>query len=192
MGQSPLMDYPNMQEIEEMALKAIPLYSSFHGELSRWVRIPYGTKSRSLDGRGSSSTGGRCNPTGVAAIYAALDPETAFAEWLEVYRQRNLRKTPIVFLQIVCQLQAVLDLSDAPKVGKIGLDPTADPLWGEINRKTKAETRFQAFARWCKSNTGLEAIIFSSHRGAGKNIVIYPDLKPLSVMSIVNDHDLFP
>lgn len=115
--------------------------------------------------------GARWNPPKVAAIYTALERETALAEAehrlsLEpIPLRKDIRRT---IYRIHVSLNSVIDLSDSAQLEYMGIDqPT---LEGIEKSSLLACQRLGGGVDWHE----YDGLLVPSARGAGANLIIYP------------------
>lgn len=146
----------------------------------RAVSPRYAASRDALSGLGAKKHGGRWNPPGgFAAVYGALDPETAMAEALAVQRHYGLPvhgAFPRVFLAIECRLKRVVDVTDAKVERALGvsLAGLVEADWRAANDEgTQCLSQALGHAAFA---AGWEGMILPSARAAGGRIaVMFPD-----------------
>lgn len=125
-----------------------------------------------LSGRGAALHGGRFNPKGVPALYAALAVLTALREANQV---GNLQPTTLVAYE--ADIAAVFDGRDAAALAAEGFDAEAlaDPAWRDRMR-AEGEAPTQGFARRLIAAGHHGLLVRSFARGAGPddlNLVLW-------------------
>ncbi len=155
----------------------------------------YATETDLLTGEGSRIFGGRWNPKGTAAVYAALTPETAMAETLASNRYFGIPlqdAMPRTFVAFHARLQHVLDFrqGDVRRRLQVSLDRILHVDWRrELNAghdpitQTLGQAAFEA---------GLEGILVpSAQNPKDANLVIFPaNLKTGSELILLNKEKL--
>ena len=139
----------------------------------------YAKEGDLLTGEGSRLHGSRWNPSGVAAIYASLSPETAMEESLAHYRFYSIpirTAMPRMFVAIKVQLTSVLDLTVG--VNRRRLQIAESRLLQSDWRSEMAlgkEALPQLVGRAAKE-AGFEAILVRSAADKkGINLIVFPD-----------------
>ncbi|HEY5804938.1 MAG TPA: RES family NAD+ phosphorylase [Lysobacter sp.] len=133
-------------------------------------------------GAGAAKAGGRFNRPGQQAVYHALEPETAIAE----YGQANPVFGPGTIATYQLQLAQVVDFS-------AGYSDAWDQLWQEWDCEWKRLYFMEEVEppTWFMSDivaTVAVGLLFpSTRRPGGTNIVIYPDR--LDDADVFNVHD---
>jgi RES domain-containing protein len=124
-----------------------------------------------LSGAGAATAGGRFNRVDSPALYLALEPETALAEFSQ--SEPVFGPGTIACYQI--QLASVLDFS-------AGYSPAWDPLWLEWDCAWKRLAFIEDIEppTWLMADevidNGASGLLFpSTKRPGGTNLVIYPD-----------------
>lgn len=145
--------------------------------------------SQPLSGAGAANKGGRLNRPGVHALYLSDSAETAIAE----YQQLSPLMPPLTLVTYEVVLHHVVDFS-------AGFDPAHwSPLWQELS----CDWRRLAFYEdteppsWVLADQVLSAggrgVLFPSQRGAGMNLVVYPDaLTPEDRLSVYDPAQRLP
>lgn len=87
---------------------AIELWRAF---VPRWAHRP-------LSGEGAARFGGRWNPVGAPAIYAARELSTAWAEYNQGFVQH-----PALIAKLILHGARLADLTDAATLDRHGVDP---------------------------------------------------------------------
>ena len=77
----------------------------------RWAHLP-------LSGEGAARFGGRWNPVGAPAIYAARELSTAWAEYNQGFVQH-----PALVVQLRLEGARLVDLTDPDELGRRNIDP---------------------------------------------------------------------
>jgi len=118
-------------------------------------------------------SGGRWNRRGrYGALYTALTPEGALAEYRKYFRQRNMTgrpQTPHDLVSIEVDLHPVLDLTD-PANGIV--DPQAPFLTGDSDED---KDQCHALADAIRAAGYVAVIVPSAAEKGQKNLVIYID-----------------
>ena len=137
-----------------------------------------------LSGAGAGKSGGRLNRVGVDALYLALEPETAIAE----FRQDDPLVRPATVVAYRITLGRVVDFRG-------GYDPAHwDPLWQELTCNWKRLAFLDEIEppSWVLGDlvrqAGIAAVLFpSTRRPGGINLVVYPDLLGPDDAMVVHD-----
>jgi RES domain-containing protein len=147
----------------------------------RWASQP-------KSGQGAATHGGRANRPRVAALYLALDYDTAIKEFIR--RSELLRPGTLVSYQL--KLERVVDF-------RHGFNQTWDPIWEDFNcdwEKLWFNDRIEP-PSWVIGDkvieSGAKGILFNSvKKEGGHNLVIYVDqLNQLDLLNVVDpDHAL--
>lgn len=123
----------------------------------RWAHAP-------LSGEGARRHGGRYNPPGTPAFYAALDPHTAYAEYTQ-----GLYDRPGLLCAFEIVNATVLDLTTPTGLAASGLtDADLRCRWAG---RSDAPTQLAAARLGVLEVDGL--IYASLHHGGGRNIVLW-------------------
>jgi len=128
---------------------------AFHGKLYRALNPVYARQP--LSGRGAELHGGRFNPKGVAALYAALSVMTAIREANQI---GSLQPTTLVSYD--AEIENVFDARNAHALAGEGMDAAAlaANTWRDEMR-ILGEARTQGFARRL-INRGYHAVLVKS------------------------------
>ena len=138
---------------------------AYRMHVPRWASLP-------LSGEGAAKHGGRANRPGVAALYLALETETALGE----YRQLSPLVPPGTLVSYRVTVSRVVDFRE-------GYDGRSwDPLWesfGEDWRALWFDRRIEP-PSWVLGDDVIaergRGILFrSSVVDSGTNLVLYPD-----------------
>lgn len=73
-----------------------------------------------ISGEGAARHGGRFNRKGVAALYTALDPTTA---WMEAQQGFPFKAQPMTLVGYRVRCDALIDLTDPRTLAAAGIDP---------------------------------------------------------------------
>jgi RES domain-containing protein len=173
-----LVPHPESGRIARAIERCQPLTTGWKGILFRSASPEFATVHDLLTGAGSKRLGGRWNPKGIAAVYGSLDPMTAMAETLAHHRHYDWpleEALPRVFVSIRGTLHHVLDITDGKVRHTLGIsaERLAEEPWRELQDQGR-EARTQSVGRgaW---EAGFEALLVPSARGAGTNLVFFPD-----------------
>ncbi len=154
--------------------------AKFEGVIYRAVSPRYASSRDAVSGLGAKKHGGRWNPPGeFAAVYGALDPETAMAEALAVQRYYGLPvhgAFPRVFLAVECRLKRVVDVTDAKVERALGVNLAGlvELDWRAANDEG-SESLSQALGRAAFAATWEGMILPSARAAAGRIAVVFPD-----------------
>lgn len=143
-----------------------------------------------LSGEGSRRWGGRWNPPGrFAAVYAALDAETALGESLAMVRYYGLpehRAMPRVFVGLEIRLGVVLDLGDGAVRRRLGVSQQrmVEEDWrAGFGTERLGVTQLVGWAAYAAGFGGM--LVPSAARAGGVNIVVFPaNLGPGSMLRV--------
>jgi RES domain-containing protein len=155
----------------------------------------YATETDLLTGEGSCKNGGRWNPKGTAAVYAALTLETAMAETLATNRYFGIPlqdAMPRTFVAFLARLQHVLDFrqGDLRRRLQVSLDRILHVDWRKENKAGQLSiTQIIGQAAY---EAGLEGILVpSAQNPKDANLVIFPaNLKTGSELILFNKEKL--
>lgn len=172
--------HPRSPNLRAACRRGLTSAVPFNAILYRAVAPRYASSRDALSGLGAKIHGGRWNPPGeFAAVYGALDPETAMAQALAVQRHYGLpvhRAFPRVFLAIECRLKRVVDVTDAKVERALGvkLSGLVESDWRAANDEgTQSLSQALGHAAFA---AGWEGMILPSARAAGGRIaVMFPD-----------------
>jgi RES domain-containing protein len=153
-------------QLVELIARAAPL----HGEFFRSVAFRHFHPDDVVSGEGTHLHGGRFVPSGVAAVYASFDEQTALRE---VTARRSLlhgksrvefRDYPRMIYVLRITTQRNLDLS-------IPLETDLQKVLAHALRPNEHKAS-QALAEfWIRA--GIESAVFPSATGSGRNVVVY-------------------
>ena len=154
-----------------------PEQVAFRMHSPRWAFEP-------LSGAGAGNSGGRLNRIGIDALYLALDPETAIAE----YRQDDPLVRPGLLVSYRITIGQAVDF-------RAGYDPAHwDPLWQDLGCNWQGMSLLDEVEppSWALGTlvraAGIVAVLFpSTRRVGGVNLVVYPDLLAAGDQLLVHD-----
>jgi RES domain-containing protein len=158
---------------------------SYSGRLYRALNPLYAREP--LSGRGAELHGGRFNPKGAPALYAALTVMTALREANKV---GSLQPTTLVSYD--AKIERVFDTRDAAGLAAEGLDAAAlaDDTWRDQMR-AKGEAATQAFGRRLFSRGYHGLLVRSFAPGAAAddlNLVLWTwGAGPPSRLTLIDD-----
>jgi RES domain-containing protein len=149
------------------------------GCIFRFATVRYANRTDFLAGLGSKKHGGRWNPPGLFnCVYGSLDPQTALAESQATFLAYGIpldRARPRVLASVSLKLQSVLDLTahGCLRILRVTQKQLISLDWAS-EQQTGAEALTQAIGRLAWEEK-LEAIIVSSARANGANLVLFPN-----------------
>jgi len=176
--------------IAECRQREIALHATgFH-----FADMKYANESDLLSGEGAGIYGGKWNPPGLNAVYAALDPVTALKESYRNFEEFGFSPKPRVMAGLAIRLRHVLDLTDSRIRRPLGFT-VADLVeedWAGIQQAGE-ESWTQAIGRGA-AIAGFEGLLVPAARHApGRNVVIFPQkLRRGSAVKAIAADDLPP
>lgn len=124
----------------------------------RWAHAP-------LSGAGAARFGGRWNPVGAPAIYAACELSTAWAEYNQGFVQH-----PALIARLELTGARLADLTNPAELAELGLDPAIhDCPWRDI--MDRGETPPTHVARGRLMAQGIDGVIYPSVMSRGGTCV---------------------
>ena len=155
------------------ACSVVPLQARGH-------RVAPGTavvKNMTFDRLWCGVAAGRCNPSGIKRIYAALGSATAAAEYAHILRSAGLdpEAEETFHYAIDLELTAVLDLTDAAQRKTLRLTKR-DMIRAFTEDPAKPQIALQVIGSLIAGGlTSCCGIVFPSARMVGgKNVVVFP------------------
>jgi RES domain-containing protein len=108
--------HPDSDRIKRAMQRCLASAGAWSGDLYRFSTPKWSTTAELLTGAGALKAGGRWHPIGLCrAVYASLDPLTAFHESLAHYKRYGLSvrtAMPKTVNAVAAQLHHVLDLTE--------------------------------------------------------------------------------
>lgn len=175
-----LKEHPWSGRLLRACAEAARFAAKFEGVIYRAVSPRYAASRDAISGLGAKKYGGRWNPPGeFAAVYGALDPETAMAEALAVQRHYGLPvhgAFPRVFLAVECRLERVVDVTDAKVERALGVNLAGlvELDWRAAN-DTGSESLSQAVGRAAFAAKWEGMVLPSARAAEGRIAAIFPD-----------------
>lgn len=156
---------------------------ALEGTFSRCVS----RKRDPLSTEGSRLIGGRFNPAGLPALYLAGSPAFAVAEALELADTYGVtRFNPRLLISVDVELSAVLDLTSAGNLGRIGL--AAAELLADWRAGSDASATQRVGEQ--ASRAGVEAILFPSRiEPSVSNLCVFRENLVAASRLTVNGYD---
>ena len=160
-----------------MILTDLGPVTAYRMHTPRWATVP-------TSGAGAAAHGGRANRPGTAALYLALEPETAVRE----YQQLSSLMPPGTLVSYTVHIAPVVDF-------RAGYDSSRWPeLWEEFHcdwRELWFNRRVEP-PSWVLADEALAAgtkgVLFASRLApSGLNLVVYNDMLDAADVLEVND-----
>lgn len=125
----------------------------------RWAHLP-------LSGEGAARFGGRWNPVGVPAIYAARELSTAWAEYNQGFVQH-----PALIAQLTLNDARLADLTDRQTLDMLGVDETIhDCEWRDA--LDRGETPATHVVQRRLAAEGWHGLVYPSFMSVGGTCVV--------------------
>jgi len=150
----------------ELISRAAPL----HGDFFRSVAFRHFHPDNVVSGEGTRLHGGRFVPSGIAAVYASFDEQTALREvtarksLLGGRKPIEFRNYPRMIYVLRISTKRNLDLS-------VSMGPDLQKVLTQALRPTEHKAS-QALAEFWIDG-GIESVVFPSATGSGRNVVVY-------------------
>ena len=120
----------------------------------RWAHLP-------LSGEGAARFGGRWNPVGAPAIYAAFELSTAWAEYNQSFVQH-----PALIAQLELEGASLLDLTDDRLLARLGTGPDIHRCeWRDMVDRGLIPPTYGLRDRLLAD--GMHGVIYPSHMSPG-------------------------